>query len=1245
MTFPDQIHIDKIREALWRHPKPRRGTAAIMVGAGFSRNAFPSSVSSRPMPTWSDLTKKLHGSLYPDATGGSFLATSEALRLAQEYEETHGRYALNKFILDSTPDTDYEPSTLHEKLLKLRWADIFTTNWDTLLERTCRGVPEQYYHIISTTTDISGSSAPRIVKLHGTFPSNMPFIFTEEDYRRYPIDFAPFVNFVQQSMMENVFCLIGFSGDDPNFLHWSGWVRDNLGKTAPKIYFVGWHEIPQVKRRELEKRNIIPIDLANIPGSASWPKAKRHQWAIEWFLENLDKGEPWNKSEWPNDKNAKVSDKADHLKSITSVVENRPLKEHLNLLSHQTPKEEGLKAVRKVISMWEHNRKLYPGWVVAPYGVREQIWRETKNWVWEVIRYGTDSEPWVQLFNLREIVWRLDICLVPIDDNIFKSILKTLGEFDLDNRQCRRDGNIIEWKNPDWARAQEAWTNLATAILRDYREEGKSEAFDSLAKTLETMVEYDDDIRQVLWHQRSLLAIEKLDYDAVDMILKEWNPQHTDHIWALRKAAVLAEMNYSEEARNLASDTLVRIRQGMRKDIDDIAMMSREGWAMFFLQDPFEQKWNDRLNDLAVHKCNANEEFNRILTELRRDPPEYREVTVERRFDLGATTTTRHFSNEWDHKPAYQMIRITEVSGIPPRIELAEHGYMDLSKNALERVAFWIKNIDPLRAIRIVMRVCTYDGDKILESVFRRETVAAIEDEKVSELAFIIKGMVEYSSIRFVNPTAKSTLWIDRLRAAMELLSRFVLRLNSKDSEEILHLVIHLCEQERIRGHLWLAKPLLQLIARTIESIPPSRWKDIVLPLMKMPTTGYPESAKNELWWLKDQDLGSLVEEMSVNRINSPGEWSETIRNLLDSLSSKDRCRAVWRLRFLHLAKVLTEDECKKFANALWKEDLINEYGLPADTGMYPPVLLSLPEPEQGLAEQRLRNTYFVLENAERIKLHEYLYGLALLIRSFTNKDRLFEISLEEKKTIKKRVLEWADEKEENISEIVFDTAETSENKQAISGIGELLPLLEFNDTEFDKIHNRIQLAESNGYPCFTIYPALISKRQALLNDLCTKLREALASEQEDKGAASVDGLWVWLRFAGQIGIQSPPDDLLSEIGIAIYVRRKNILWISLRFAAWMFEKHKELALRLLYDRVIHGLRYLLEETKYGFDRRSKSDQIFDIPLIRKECVKLVLAMKNAELSNEVIDNWLKVAENDPLPEVRYLLGGWDLSD
>ncbi len=73
--------------------------------------------------------------------------------------------------------------------------------------------------------------------------------------------------------MGSVFCLLGFSGDDPNFLHWSGWVRDNLGSAAPKIYLAGWLGLSLHRRRMLETRNVIPIDLAQHPKADEWPSS------------------------------------------------------------------------------------------------------------------------------------------------------------------------------------------------------------------------------------------------------------------------------------------------------------------------------------------------------------------------------------------------------------------------------------------------------------------------------------------------------------------------------------------------------------------------------------------------------------------------------------------------------------------------------------------------------------------------------------------------------------------------------------------------------------------------------------------------------------------------------------------------------------------------------------------------------------------------------------------------------------
>ena len=231
---PDQLmpYLDEIADRLWSN------NAAVMVGAGVSRNAKPVGSTSASFPSWNELGdsffKKLHG-----RSPGEEARYLNLLKLAEQVEAAFGRPALDDFLRREIPDLTYEPSPLHSQLLNLPWQDVFTTNYDTLLERARASVTLNHYDVVVKKEDLLYANKPRIVKLHGNFPSP-PFVITEEDYRRYPSDHAAFVNTVRQSLLENTLCLIGFSGDDPNFLQWIGWIRDHIGKeTSPKIYLVG----------------------------------------------------------------------------------------------------------------------------------------------------------------------------------------------------------------------------------------------------------------------------------------------------------------------------------------------------------------------------------------------------------------------------------------------------------------------------------------------------------------------------------------------------------------------------------------------------------------------------------------------------------------------------------------------------------------------------------------------------------------------------------------------------------------------------------------------------------------------------------------------------------------------------------------------------------------------------------------------------------------------------------------------
>lgn len=251
------IYLTEIAERLYV------GHASLMVGAGFSMNAKKGESTSKNFPSWNDLGDCFYQKLHGKDLGVKDKGYLDVLKLAEEVEATFGRPALNKILRDEIPNLEYQPSELHEKVLQLPWIDVFTTNYDTLLERTAEKILEQRYETVINKEDLVWSTKPRIIKLHGSFPSDRPFIITEEDYRKYPHEFAPFVNTVQQSLLENTLCLIGFSSNDPNFQKWIGWIRDNLGRdNSPKIYLIGKLSLSIGQKKLLEDRNIVPVDLS-----------------------------------------------------------------------------------------------------------------------------------------------------------------------------------------------------------------------------------------------------------------------------------------------------------------------------------------------------------------------------------------------------------------------------------------------------------------------------------------------------------------------------------------------------------------------------------------------------------------------------------------------------------------------------------------------------------------------------------------------------------------------------------------------------------------------------------------------------------------------------------------------------------------------------------------------------------------------------------------------------------------------
>ena len=763
---------------------------------------------------WGDVIEAISHKLYPQESDRK-LAAKSPLRITEEYETAIGPNDLRRFIQQTVRDEDFGPGDAHKRLLRLPWRDVFTTNWDTLLEEARKYVSEHSYSVVRTMKGIPLARRPRIVKLHGSLPDLFPLIFTEEDYRTYPTKFAPFVNTVQQAMMETVFCLIGFSGDDPNFLQWSGWVRDNLGDAAPPIYLAGWLDLYPQERRLLEKRNIFPIDLARHPKAIEWrkkPEHIRHKFATEWILQALAKGETYSVTKWPRPDMQDTEAVPTHLEPVEVVTSNIPKEEPWSISSSSEPQSASA-SVQETLAIWAHNRKIYPGWLVVPSSVQRELSSKTCDCEPLILSALPNFDPVERLNAMRELVWRREILIQPVSSQLKDATEESLKLIDCQSLTI--DGTT----NPDinWDAVREAWRHVALALVTEARYRFDREEFDQWIEALSPFLQDDPAVDHRIRHERCLWAMYAMDFEALNGLLEDWQPEDHGPIWMIRKAALIFEMGQHKESEELIKNALVAIRS-MPTDDQKLTPPSLEGWTLCStLQWNNWQKLHERWDELAPLKCDVRIDLRQIGDALSGSSRDAREASS---FDLGVRRLPGlTFSNINPESDAYRAIRLSEVAGIHPT------KIWDILGLAADKLVI----NHPELAIRIVLLGCTYDQDKTLQRVLSRTRVAALTTHSATQLADMCMAIIRHALPRMNRPRP------ERIRVAIEVLSRLALRLESDRSQSVLDEALELYRNQKIAEDPRMQEPIRNLLKRSWEALSEDRRNARILDLLSAP--------------------------------------------------------------------------------------------------------------------------------------------------------------------------------------------------------------------------------------------------------------------------------------------------------------------------------------------------------------------------------------------------------------------------
>ncbi|MFH1980346.1 MAG: anti-phage defense-associated sirtuin Dsr2 [Pseudomonadota bacterium] len=992
---PDSIrpYLNEIAERLWAE------RAAVMVGAGFSKNA------GNGFPDWNQLGdlfyQKAHG-VTPDPAKQKYL---NVLRLAEEVQAAIGRPALENLLRSNIPDLNIEPSGLHVELLELPWVDVFTTNYDTLLERASAKVVTRRYEPVVNKEDIPYAIKPRIVKLHGSFPSERPFIITEEDYRRYPHDYAPFVNTVQQALLENTFCLIGFSGDDPNFLQWIGWIRDNLGKDkTQKIYLVGVFDLSSARLQLLAQRGIIVVDLSCCDGI----EKHDHKKALSRFFDYIRSKKP-DALDWPyNPKTMHPAHGADRIEEVQKITEE-----------------------------WRRQRQAYPGWLILPHGNRENLWVFTDAWV----NYlpGTEKPPpGLDIQYAFELIWRLERCLLPVFNNIAEfceKLLEKYWPFQNGNPPAKSQIHPGENKFQDlpWNDLRQAWLAIAVAMLRFYREEGYLDKWKEAEIRLKTLSDHlSAEQREFLNYEGFLFSLFTLDLPNAKQRLENWRPNESQPYWMAKRAAALAEIGLLSEAETIARDALENVRKKLNQKVGmaDLTLVSLESNAMLlgkYIQDAAsleKSEWgtlqdkrtqfNDRWNELKGFKCDPWNEIKLFELTLKNPPVERKIVTEKREFDIGRVTRSRHFSStDQEALSAYSFLRFCEEVGLPFGVgNFSIAKIKDTAKASLQRISryssFW--------AIATLARL----GDtKAVDSLFSRESVYRFTAHEADQL---IHGYLDAlnkcrDDIHAGDAFRNDSYGVRLAQLLPEVMSRLCCKCSGETKHRVLEFVTGIYASPDKTNY----RNVKDLTNRLISSMSEVEQCSLVPDLLKIP---FPENL-NLL--VKDEFLNPFLlleldhkPECAPALEIQPGLVDHLFRQA--TLDDSDRRRwAITSLVTLHKLQLLDDGQSKNLAEAIWR--VTDQYGLPDATDFYKFAFLGFPHPEKVDPTQLFKN--YVMSTIFPIQKNKQDKGVGItggnipivheVIGANGNGGSIW--TAEDATEILQRLLEWWDADKDRLSE------------------------------------------------------------------------------------------------------------------------------------------------------------------------------------------------------------------------------------
>jgi hypothetical protein len=506
---------------------------------------------------------------------------------------------------------------------------------------------------------------------------------------------------------------------------------------------------------------------------------------------------------------------------------------------------------------------------------------------------------------------------------------------------------------------------------------------------------------------------------------------------------------------------------------------------------------------------------------------------------------------------------------------------------------------------------------------------------EVENLGSVVNNKIKYALPRISAEMDSSGHWVQTLRVSLEAKSRLVLRYQPEDAVKTLREALSLHQSEPIIRIRWLHGSVSNLLARSWEALPREYRELVILDVLEAPIG---QGVRNST------DVSTLADPAVVivddkEETPFPDRGSEDESRIVDAIEEIERGlrfggdyrqRASLRLAVPGFRRCLTDQEERRLADALWAIQR-EEEGLPADTELYDWVFLTLPEPKKGVAEEKFRETWLKREVTGDAEIDELFWTVGMALNSLRLFGKKLFLKETENRSLVKAIGQW-----KGIRRKPPTILAGSDNYRGVRGLQFLLLWCALPKKVARHVYKKAIHLDRETSPMYGLYAGLAKALPEKTGELGMLLRVALSSDDQELAKEAIGALDIWVRFSAEPEFKVPnvPDDLITEIGVIIATRRRNVLSGALGLARLVFVEGSDLQRKLLVESTLHGLRYLMEELSY---RRFQPDtQDDDIPILRWGCVRVALAMKECGYSDDqAIIDWIETAAEDPLPEAR----------